>query len=162
MFSSQGNEYKVADIWELRDGNYITLTNRRTDLPEWFELHPLEVSGSLVSWMKKRLDEGYKPQEPVDQKNVWRVFSGDRIAWVGPSREGAHSEDGVLGLVDFKENAVVYGDPFDSFSGFPSFGGFDQAAPSHEGARLCSVGWNVLNGLGPPRTASTDDQWRIG
>lgn len=162
IFSSQGNEYKIADVWELRDGNFITLTNRHLDLPDWFELHPLEVSGSLVWWMKRRLDEGYKPQKPIDSPNLWRVFAGDRIVWVGPSRHGIDSKDGVLELVDFKENALVYGEPFDISSGFPTFGGFDRAQPSPEGARLCKEGWDALNRLGLPRTVSADGQWRIG
>jgi len=162
IFSSQGNRYKIADIWELRDGNFITLTNRHVDLPDWFELHPLEVSDSLVWWMKRRLDEGYKPQEPIDGPNLWRVFAGDRIVWVGPSRHGVDSKDGVLGLVDFKENALVYGEPFDLSSGLPTFGGFDGGKPSPEGARLCKAGWDALNRLGFPNTVSADDQWTIG
>ena len=162
-FSSRGNEYKVADIWELRDGNFVTITNRHVDLPDWFDLHPLEVSGPLVRWMKKRLDEGYNPQESIDGSNIWRVFSGDRIAWVGPTRGGVHSvEDGVLGLVDFKENALIYGEPFDLSGEFPTFGGFDRGEPSPEGARLCRVGWDALNRLGLPRVAAADDQWHIG
>lgn len=156
IFSSQGNEYKIADIWELRDGNFITITNRPSDLPDWFDLHPLEVSGSLVGWMKKRLDEGYDPQEPIDGPNLWRVFAGDRIVWVGPNRGGVHSEDGVLGLVDFKENALVYGEPFDLAEGFPAFGGFTRGEPSPEGTRLCRVGWDALNRLGLPRTVAAD------
>ena len=40
VLSSPGNEYKAFDIWELRDGNSLTITNRRSDLPGWFDLHP--------------------------------------------------------------------------------------------------------------------------
>ena len=90
------------------------------------------------------------------------MFAGDRIVWVGPSRGGVHSEDSVLGLVDFNENALVYGEPFDRSSGPSTSGGFDRVQPSSEGAGLCKVGWNALNRLGLPRTASADDQWRIG
>jgi len=162
IFFSQGNEYKIADIWELRDGNFITLTNRHVDLPDWFVLHPLEVSGSLVGGMKRRLDEGYKPQEPIYGPNLWRVFAGDRMVWVGPSRHGIDSKDGVWGLVDFNENALVYGEPFDLSSGFPTFGGFDRGEPSPEETRPCKVGGDALNKVGLPRTASADDQWRIG
>jgi hypothetical protein len=126
MFSSSGPQYKVADIWELRDGNFVTITNRQCDLPDWFDLHPLEVSGSLVWWMKTRLDEGYNPQEVVEGPNLWRVFAGDRLVWVGASRGSVHSEDCVLQLVDFRENALVYGEPFDFSGTFPTFGGFDR------------------------------------
>ncbi len=162
MFSSPGNEYKIADIWELRDGNIVTITNRRVDLPEWFDLHPLEVSGSLVWWMKERLDGGYKPEEPIDGANIWRVFAGDRVVWVGPKRDGVESENGVLGLVDFKDNALVYGEPFDLSGAFPTFGGFDRGERSPEGARLCRAGWDAVNQIGLPSVAAADDQWRIG
>jgi len=90
IFSSQGNAYKMADIWELHDGNFVTLTNRKVDLPDWFDFYPLEVSGALVSWMKKRLDEGYQPYAPIEAQNLWRMFAGDRIVWVDPSRNGVH------------------------------------------------------------------------
>lgn len=152
----------MADIWELHDGNFVTLTNREADLPDWFELYPLEVSGALVSWMKKRLDEGYHPRAPLHAPNLWRVFAGDRIVWVGPSRNGVHSENGVLELVDFNQNALIYGEPFDLSSGFPAFGGFDGGEPSPEGVRLCKAGWDALSHLTPPRQASIDSQWRIG
>ncbi|HKL83299.1 MAG TPA: hypothetical protein VJ879_12365, partial [Desulfobacter sp.] len=92
IFSSLNNEHKIADIWELQDGNFVTITNRQVDLPDWFDLHPLEVSGSLSYWMQKRLDEGYEPEEPIDGPNLWRVFAGDRIFWVGSSRGGVHSD----------------------------------------------------------------------
>lgn len=162
VFSSKGNEYEIADIWELRDGNFLTLTNRAVDLPDWFDLHPLEVSNSLVWWMKRRIDEGYKPQEPIDGPNLWRVFAGDRIVWVGPHRNGTDLKDGVLEIIEFNENALVYGEPFDFSSGLPTFGGFDRDKPHPEGIRLCKSGWKALRELGLPRSASADDQWRIG
>jgi hypothetical protein len=157
IFSSPGHEYTISDIWELRDGNFVTITNRHSDLPDWFDLHPLEISRSSVGSMKKKLDL----QEPIEAPNIWRVFAGDRIVWVGPNRRGVHSEDGIIELVDFKENALVYGEPFDLSGEFPTFGGFDRGEPSPEGARLCKAGWNALTRLGPPRVAAADDQWRI-
>jgi hypothetical protein len=112
--------------------------------------------------MQKRLDEGYEPQEPILGPNLWRIFSGDRIVWVGPSRSGIKSEKGVLDLVDFRENALVYGEPFDSTGEIPWFGGCDKGEPSPEGIKLCRAGWEVLKQLKPPRTVAADGQWRIG
>ena len=154
VLSPRGNEYKVGDIWELQDGNSVTITNRLSALP-----------GSLVGRMKKRLFEGYDLQESVEGPNLWTVFAGDRIVWAGPDRDGVHSENGALGLIDFKENALVHGEPFESSRGFPwlpTFGGFDQGEPSPEGKRLCQVGWASLKRLGPPGVFASDDQWRIG
>lgn len=82
--------------------------------------------------------------------------------WVGPDRDGVPSENGVLALVDFKENALVHGEPFELSGGIPTFGGFDQGEPSPIGARLCRVGWASLNRLGPPSVFASDDQWHIG
>lgn len=146
----------------MRDGNFITITNRVPDLPDWFDLHPLEVSGSLTNWMMKRLKEGYQPQEPVDGPNLWRVPAGDRLAWVGPKRAGACSEDGVLEVVEFEKNALVYGEPFEYYGKWPVFGGFDQGELSPEATRLCRAGWDAISGLGFPRTVGADGQWRIG
>ena len=33
------------DLWEMRDGSHLTITNRLEDLPPWFRLHPTEVFG---------------------------------------------------------------------------------------------------------------------
>jgi hypothetical protein len=33
----QSDGYTIADIWQLRDGNFLTLTNRVADLPAGFE-----------------------------------------------------------------------------------------------------------------------------
>lgn len=163
IFSSEKNAYKIKDIWELRDGNFITITNRHVDLPDWFDLRPDEVTDSLVGWMLKRLKEGYNPQEPIEGPNIWRVFAGDRIVWGGPDRGGLEkTEEGILGLVDFTENALVYGEPFGLSGGFPMFGGFERGEPSPEGVRLCRAGWEALQRLGLPRTATADFQWRIG
>lgn len=162
LFSSGKNQYQISDIWELQDGNFVTITDRQVDLPDWFDLHPLEVSDSLVPWMQKRLENGYDPEEPIDGPNLWRVCAGDRIFWVGPSRGCAHSDDGVLEIVDFKENALVYGEPLEFLEGFPVFGGFTEDELSKKGVRLCRAGLSALNTLGPPRIISTEGQWSIG
>lgn len=162
IFSSPVKAYEVADIWELRDGNFVTITNRQLDLPDWFDLHPLEVSGHLVRWMMNRVEEGYAPQEQIEGPNLWRLFVGDRIVWVGPSRGGVQSENGVLELVDFKENALVYGEPFDLSGEVPWFGGFEKSEQSSEGKKFCRAGWDALNRLGIPRTEAADHQWHIG
>jgi hypothetical protein len=161
LFSTPGKEYKVIDIWELRDGNFVTITNRRVDLPDWFELHPLEVSDSLVWWMKKKLDEGYRPGDPIDGPNLWRVLAGDRIAWVGPKRAGVSSEDGILDIINFGKNALVYGEPFDFSGDFPSFGVLEGRELSPEAALLCQKAWQVILSHGLPREASVG-KWTIG
>jgi len=39
LSAPSGREYDLADVWELRDGNHLTVTNRLADLPEGFDLH---------------------------------------------------------------------------------------------------------------------------
>ncbi len=156
IFSSPGHEYRIADIWELKNGDFITITNRYSDLPDWFDLHPTEVSRPSVSRRKEQICL----EELIEAPNIWRVFAGDRVVWVGLSRPGIMSENGVLELVDFRENALIYGEPLDFSGEFPTFGGFERKI-SIEGGRLLRAGWDALNRLGIPRIAAVDDQWSI-
>jgi hypothetical protein len=100
-------DWTVIDLWELSEGHSVTITNAREDLPDWFELHPTETSGSLAREMLKRLDEGYQPGEIMDGPNLWRVMAGDRLAWIGASRTGLESIGGILSIVDFRCCALV-------------------------------------------------------
>lgn len=162
LFSEEDQRPKVIDIWEMKDGNFVTLTNRWQDLPSWFELHPLECSGSLVYRMQDKLNEGYNPPDPVDGPNLWRVLAGDRLVWIGKTRPDLKSEDGLLSLVDFRENALVVGEPFDFSSGFPTFGGFLEDNFSPEATQMCRNAMSAVVRLGVPRVVAADDQWRLG
>jgi hypothetical protein len=83
------------------------VTSRIEDLPEWFELHPTEVSGfAACSMTQKKLARGYKPGEPLYGPNLWRVLTGDRIVRI---RIG-DAETGNQTLVAFKSNALVFGE----------------------------------------------------
>ena len=160
--SGSSNPYGVADVWELRDGNFVTITNRNFDLPDWFDLHPLEVSGRLVEWMRRRLDAGYEPNDPMDGPNLWRIRAGDRVAWVGTPRGGVDGEGPVLGLLNFNADALVYGEPLEISRGFPTFGGFEQKDQSEERVRLAREDWKAICSLGEPRIVAADPQWRLG
>jgi hypothetical protein len=162
LFASQKNQYDINDIWQLSDSNFVTITNRQVDLPSWFELHPLEVSGSLVYWMKKKLDSGFEAGEIIEGPNIWRVLAGDRLVWVGKKRSGLDFEIGVLSIFTFNENAVIIGEPFSESDGLPSFGGFDEAKQSMEDINLCRNGWEAMLKLGAPRIVSADNKWTIG
>src|SRR5579859_4346987 len=77
-------EPSMADFWEMRDGDFVTITNRADDLPTWFELHPSEAQGDLVQVLMAKLNAGWQPpDEPMDGSNLWRLKAGDRLAWVG-------------------------------------------------------------------------------
>ncbi len=162
IFSPENDQYTVNDLWQLSDGDFITITNRQVDLPSCFELHPLEVSNSLVYWMKEKLDSGYQPRDIVDGPNIWRALAGDRLVWVGKQRPGIEFDNGVLSVITFDENAAIIGEPYSVNDGFPSFGGFDQEQQSEEDIMLCRNGWNAVLRLGVPRSASADGKWTIG
>ena len=139
MFAPPERAYEVKDIWRLKDGDFVTLTNRVQDCPTGFDLHPLEVSGSLVPWMLKRVADGYKPDEPTEGPNLWKVLAGDRIAWVGPPRAGLTAVSGILEVVTFRRDSLVYGEPIDWSPGWPTFGAISPNE-SPGGQRLCAAG----------------------
>jgi len=162
LVAGERHQFGIQDLWQLKDGNFITITNRREDLPPWFELHPLETSGLLVYWMQKKLKEGHKPSAPVDVPNIWRVFAGDRLAWVGHSRPDMKGDNGILTVFDFRENALVIGTSSEYSMDFEMFGGFDTLSEDHEGVRLCRRGWRAACHLGIPRVIGSDGRWTIG
>ena len=118
----QLEDWTVVDLWELKDGHSVTITTRPEDLPEWFELHPTETSGSQVYEMQKRLNEGYQPGEIMDGPNLWRVMAGDRLVWLGASRTGLESISNILSIVDFRCCALVVAETdvkdLDAFTAF--------------------------------------------
>ncbi len=162
LFAPQESQFGAPDFWEMKDGDWVTITNRVQDLPSWFELHPLEAAGSLVYWMMKKVNDGYQPCEPCDGPNVWKVFAGDRLVWVGPTRAGLAAEEGVLGLISFEENALVTGEPWHIPEGFPTFGDVKEKEPSAPVTVLLRKGWLAACDLGTPRVAAADGQWRLG
>ncbi len=108
--------------------------------PSWFELHPLEVSNSLVYWMQRKLDSGYQPGDIIEGANIWSALVGDRLVWVGKQRQGVEFNNGVISVITFSENAASIGEPYPDYEGFPHFGGFDQQEQSKEDMMLCRNG----------------------
>lgn len=155
------DQFDIADLWEMKNGDFVTITNRHEDLPSWFTLHPLETAGAAAYWMQKKLNAGYKPSEPIDGPNIWRIMSGARLVWVGVSRPDIDAEDGILGLMSFHTNALVIGEPFDLSSDLPMFGGF-TGEQSPEAVELCKKGFRAACRLGLPRSISADGKWRFG
>jgi len=47
LFAPQERQFRVSDLWQLKNRDFVTVTNRLEDVPPWFELHPLEAQGEL-------------------------------------------------------------------------------------------------------------------
>jgi hypothetical protein len=159
LFGQGESAYRILDFWELRDGDFVTITNRPEDLPVWFELHPTEVRNALAHKMMARLNAGHSPGVPADGPNLWRARSGDRLVWVG-GRGSERTREPVRGLLSLQECALVIGEssrPGDwpAIFGAPSA---DQASP--EDATLLRCGFLRAVELGLPR--SLDARWGLG
>ena len=85
VFSDQ---YNVNDTWQLKDGDFITITNRHADLPPWFKLHPRETAGVLAMRLYggKQLSLDQIEEPIVDGPNIWRAVVA--IGWYGLESKG--------------------------------------------------------------------------
>lgn len=158
----------VIDIWALRDGDSITITNRVADLPAWFELHPTEVQGMLAYEMGLKLKQGHQPGEVIDGPNLWRLAAGDRLAWLGVSRPGYQATNGIIAILDFSECALAIGEstrPQDLFE-FAAFGAL-RAAPGTnrytQDAARCHTAITIVENLGIPQVLQGEEGgWALG
>jgi hypothetical protein len=110
LMSGSDDAWQMPDYWEMRDGDSVTITNRSTDLPSWFELHPTELAGGEALRASARLAHGWTPGDILVGPNIWRVKTGDRLAWVGESRLGSEGVEGTLAILDIQESVVVLGE----------------------------------------------------
>jgi hypothetical protein len=150
----------IQDLWEMRDGYHVTISNRPQDFPAWFELHPTEVCNVLALQMMARMEKGCKPGERIDGPNLWRLNSGDRVAWVGAERPERTSVNGILAILECDKCAlaVVEGN-WNSIDDFVGFGAPMTPANPEDVAR-CHAAVNLVKQLGLPRTWGSD--WRLG
>lgn len=147
----------MLDLWEIREGDTVTITNRIEDVRLWFELHPAEVSGvAECSKMQRKLESGYRPGEPMTGPNLWRVPTGDRIVRVRTRASQADYQS--LTVIEFDSDALVFGErgvhPND-IAWFLSFGAPLERTPSKELARFLLAGIEAVRELGMP------ESWRI-
>jgi hypothetical protein len=149
--------WTIRDFWQLRDGECVKMTDRWADLPAWFELHPLEVAGQAVAEMKKKLEQGFDPSEPLDGPGVWRVNAGDRVVWVTVS--GVNR--GVREIFDFKNCALVLGENSKAGTGKPTFFGVpDPGERPPDVISIARAGFDAAVAQGMPRTISPE--WLFG
>jgi hypothetical protein len=153
--------FHVADIWELMDGDRVSLTNRPCDLPRWFRLHPTEVCGELVYTMMEKLDSGYQPKEIMEGPNIWRARAGDKLIWMGDSRTGYKADLGLLKIFDFGRCALITGEPHDTDSiSLTTFGNLTKNWAKTKKTIKCQNAFLKIEHLGLPR--DFDPEWKLG
>jgi hypothetical protein len=137
----------------------VSITSKIEDLPPWFELHPTEVSGyAACLMMQNKLDSGYKPKEPIEGPNLWRVMAGDRIVWI--SR--VETQDPVQTIMVFGDDALVFGERGkhqNDIGWFLSFGASLEGSLNDNVAMLLQAGVSNVRKLGLPREIG--DSWRL-
>lgn len=153
--NENGNVH-VRDMWQLVDGSHAVITNRRQDFPIWFDLHPTEVSNSLISWMMKKISSGDHPSEPIDGPNIWRLNTGDRVVWVGVKRPFSPSAGDILAVIDCDEPVAILGEHPDGPLGFM------ETDQTPEGVALCRKAVEAERALGTPRSFAASENWTIG
>ena len=155
--SNREGSWTIRDFWEMRDGDFITITNRLADLPVWFELNPFEAANSVAFEMMVRINSGYIPKEIQYGQNLWRVKSGDRIIWVSP----ANSTNPVKELLQFRACALMLGENANpTLEGTISFGAPLGTEPGPDVAAACRAGFDAAVALGAVRTYATE--WSFG
>jgi len=150
----------IRDVWQLKAGDFATLTNRWDDIPSWFELFPTEATNTFSSKMLKKIEEGYKPKQKMEGPNIWKVNSGDTIVWIGKSRPDMKEEDGALSIIRFNEDAIVLGESisFSSIGDALGFGGISEY--SEEEVKKVRHIFEKVREEGIPRIYSTE--WGLG
>jgi hypothetical protein len=155
-FANPSPYFKPLDMWEMRDGYFVTITNRLQDLPGWFQLHPTEVSEAMARDMQDQT-----PDEPLDGPNIWRLQAGDRVVWIGESRGEQAAVDGMLAILVCEECALALGEtrrlPDNMWDIYGSIG---EEGTSEEDIGKCRVALKAVTKLGLPRTMSTE--WSLG
>ncbi len=149
------------DFWEMRDGCHVTITNRLEDLPVWFKLHPTEVCDSFVYQTMAKIEKGDYPSESMDAPNLWRLKSGDRVAWVGVDRPERRSVNGLLAILDCEDCglAVDEGDA-GSLEEFVGFGSPTTPEMKPEDVARCRIAVKAVKQLGIPPTWGPE--WSLG
>jgi len=125
IFADIRDAFALVDSWCMRDGDFVTFTNRMADLPPWFKLHPSEVCDVLADEMAA--------SEVMQGPNIWRLRTGDRVAWVGNSHPGRDGIDGLLAVLDCQACTLALGEmPQGGLNELVEFGAPRAGMPSAE------------------------------
>ena len=157
LSADRASAWDIRDFWEMRDGDFVTITNRWADLPAWFELNPIETADAAAFEMMKRLKAGYRPKEPMDGPNIWRPKAGDRLVWVTTK----DARQPVREILTLRTCAVAIGEnPKPSSEALLFFGvqQNNEMTPAYTAAGR--AGFEAAVAIGIPREFVAE--WRFG
>lgn len=157
------NNLELKDIWSLKDGDFLTITNRFEDIPQWFEFYPFEVKSSFAYKLLPEFNKGNYAKEPIDGPNIWRPKSGDYLVWLRTSTID-DPENAIKSSISFKECSLVIGENTnknsESFGDFVHFGELLPDNKYDNKLKLSRMVFDKLTELGLPRVFSPI--WKIG
>jgi len=154
--ASPATAVTVNDVWQMRDGEFVTFTNRLCDIPSWFGLRYDEMTQEQARLLSK---DYAQPADPLGGPNIWRIGAGSRVAWVRPSLGTSNPEDAILGVLDFRANALGLGETdMADIDYYMSFG--VHGVSTADSASSGHVAYLLVQSLGCPRELSTE--WLFG
>jgi hypothetical protein len=157
MGAGDASGWKIRDFWQMRDGDFVTITNRLEDLPSWFEIDPLETVSRVAFQLARRMNAGHCLNGPMDGPNIWRPKGGDRLVWVSSRAR----RKPVIALLDMQACALVIGDNAQGLPAPPVFIGAPEGDELKEDdARAMRAGFDAVVDIGIPRVFSVE--WSLG
>ena len=151
--------YDPVDVWAVGRGDFITITNRLEDVPDWLAIYPTEVANKNVEKMRNKLSTGNIPHFVTnDYENVWKPNISDFIVWVGDPRRGVNSQGDVLGIFRFRAGSVVIQNFKDQTYNPEGREAIKYLNPSNS-AKMIEP-YNFIVNLGMPRQLAIG--WRLG
>ena len=153
MSSNTPDDWRILDLWELRDGDFLTITSRVADLPEWFQLYPEETAGMVAL----QFDFDNAAEAPVEGPNIWRVESGHRLVWVDEN----NAAQPVVEILDLWCDALVVGDSVSTdFDRRMHFGASKKLAGRPGAFKAVRAGFVRAVQIGPAQSISVG--WGFG
>jgi len=162
IFADPQYAIKVKDLWEIKEGDFLTITNRVEDIPEWFSFHPTEVRDGLAYKLLEKFNQGDFPEEPIEGNNIWRLKTGDRMVWLRKIPSTGATKVSVISALNFRENALVIGENVHtkSIDQIIGFGLLNKHKQTVEDIELARKAVDFVRQMGTPNEYS--EEWSIG
>jgi hypothetical protein len=149
--------WAICGIWEMLDGDAITITNRAEDLPAWLEVSTSDVCDIPALKMNQRLTANYRPTEQTKASAIWRGRTGDRLI-AGSTLD---VERPVREIIELKACMIVSGESAQMpINDCWEFGAPDGNRMSDVASNAMSAAFQAAISLGVP--AEVAREWKFG